>query len=287
METSLQNLKKKILKIKKKRPGYKEILEFYFNLKKEQEKIKPSLKIESIKIEKEFKDLLSKEGFPLLEKKDFSIDSESSMTLFNSFLKIGKKANPHMSKEVEKIKEAIKTKKVDIKKLFLENPNEKKIEDIVSGLGLDKKIFLFLFKESLRPSIEEGVRKFSEKVTLETGLKNFCPICGSKPYMAFLKEEVGKRYLLCSYCGYEWRFDRLACPFCENREQASLKYFFEEGEEAYRIDICEKCKQYIKTIDLRKIQLIDPIFEDISTIHLDLLALNKGYNRPTSNPWMP
>jgi FdhE protein len=103
--------------------------------------------------------------------------------------------------------------------------------------------------------------------------------------LSLLKEEVGKRSLLCSFCGYQWRIERLVCPFCGNKEQESLQYFHAEGEEAHRIDLCDKCHQYIKTIDLRKIEAIDPILEDLATLHLDILASQKGYKRPIPNPW--
>jgi len=281
----LEKIKNRIQKLKKKRPAYKEILNFYLKLKTEQENIKSSLKIQPLQLRKDLKDLLSREGFPLLEKKDFPIDIDSSINLFQRLCKIGKATNLYMSKYVKRIEEAIEQKRINLEEIFLESPKEEKVDEILNESGIDKKIFLFFLKESAMPSIEEGLKSFLKEVNGEKWLKNFCPICGSPPFLALLKEEVGKRYLLCSYCGYEWRFDRLACPFCENREQEFLQYFYEEGEENYRIDTCEKCKQYIKTLDLRKMELIDPLLEDISTLHLDLLASKKGYNRPTPNPW--
>jgi CheY-like chemotaxis protein len=67
------------------------------------------------------------------------------------------------------------------------------------------------------------------------------------PFLSLLKGEGGKRYLLCSYCGYQWKMERLSCAGCGNKGQGSLKYFYGEGEEAYRIDLCDKCHHYIKT----------------------------------------
>ena len=93
------------------------------------------------------------------------------------------------------------------------------------------------------------------------------------------------RYLLCSYCGYQWRIDRLSCPVCGNKEQESLQYFCGEGEEAFRIDLCDKCHRYIKTIDYRSLEESDPALEDLATLHLDILAVQKGYRRAVPNPW--
>ncbi|MGO8990305.1 MAG: formate dehydrogenase accessory protein FdhE [bacterium] len=96
---------------------------------------------------------------------------------------------------------------------------------------------------------------------------------------------MGKRYLLCSSCGYPWRIDRLFCPFCSSKDQDSLHYFHGEGEETHRIDLCDNCHHYIKTIDYRNLQESDPVLEDLATLHLDILATQKGYKRPVPNPW--
>jgi FdhE protein len=271
--------------LKKKRPGYKEILTFYQKIKEDQEKLKSSLRIEPLRLKKEWKDLLKREGFPLFEKKDFPLDIESSINLFHSLCKIGKEANLHMAEEVRKIEEVLINRKIDLKKLLKDGFKDQKVEQISDEFGFDKKVFLFLVQSSIRPSIEAGMERLRSELDPETWLKGYCPVCGSLPHLSLLKEEVGKRYLLCSYCGYEWRIERLVCPFCGNKDQESLQYFYAEGEETYRIDLCDKCHQYIKTIDLRKIEEIDPVLEDLATLHLDILASQKGYKRPVPNPW--
>ena len=160
------------------------------------------------------------------------------------------------------------------------------MEGIVEGIGLDKNVFLFLILNSIGPSIEAGVEQLRSELDPETWLKGYCPLCGSLPSLSLLKEEVGKRYLLCSYCGYQWRMDRISCPFCKNKDQESLHYFLGEGEETHWIDLCDQCHQYIKTIDYRSLQESDPVLEDLATLHLDILASQKGYKRPVPNPWM-
>jgi len=54
----------------------------------------------------------------------------------------------------------------------------------------------------------------------------------------------------------------------------------------YRADLCEECKQYIKTFDTLKLSY-EPILdiEDIATIHLDILASEKGFKHPVPSPW--
>ena len=58
--------------------------------------------------------------------------------------------------------------------------------------------------------------------------------------------------------------------------------------EAYRVDLCDQCKGYIKTVDSRKLDYEpDLSLEDIVTIHLDIHALKKGYKRPVPTSWGP
>ena len=281
----MENLKKRIQQIKKKRPGYAEILDFYQKVRDEQEKTKASLTIESIPISKEWKDLLAKEGFPLVEKKDFPIDMEASISLFRSLCKIAKDANPYMAEHVKKVEENIEKKRTDLKKLFKEGFEEQKLEKIANELGFDQKVLSFLIQNSMKPSIEARVDQLTKEIYTKSWTKGYCSVCGSLPCLSLLKEEVGKRFLLCSYCGYQWQTDRIVCPFCNNKDQESLQYFTAEGEETYRIDLCDKCHQYIKTIDLRAIGEIDPSLEDLATLHLDVIASQKGYKRPVLNPW--
>jgi FdhE protein len=227
-----------------------------------------------------------KEGFPLLEKKDFPVDIEASLSLFKSLCQIGKKANPSMAEQVKKIEEVMAEKKIDLSTLMNERGNEEKMEGVAKELGLDKKIFLFFILSSLQPSIEAGVEKLSHEIETETWMRGSCPVCGSLPYLSLLKEEVGKRFLLCSFCGYSWRVDRISCPFCNNKDQESLQCFYAEDEKTHRVDLCDKCHQYIKTIDLRTIGETDPSLEDLATLHLDITASKKDYKRPVSNPWI-
>lgn len=285
-EKKLERLNERILQINKRRPGYRKILDFYQSVKEAQEEAKASLKVAPIPLREEWKKLLSQEGFSLIQKEDFPLDMESSVRLFETLCQLGGKANPHMAAQIKKIKEAVHNKKIDLKKWLAGGSKERQIEEEVEELGLDRNVFLFLIQGSIRPSIEAGVEQLRKELDAETWLKGYCPLCGSLPALSLLKEEVGKRYLLCSYCGYQWRMDRISCPFCKNKDQESLHYFFGEGEETHRIDLCDKCHQYIKTIDARNLQESDPVLEDLSTLHLDLLASQKGYKRPTPNPWM-
>jgi len=43
------------------------------------------------------------------------------------------------------------------------------------------------------------------------------------------------------------------------------------------VDVCDKCKKYVKTIDVRKLQRpMYPVVEQIATLHLDMMAREQG-----------
>jgi FdhE protein len=139
-------------------------------------------------------------------------------------------------------------------------------------------IELFL-EESLRPDLEIIAEQYGELVAKSDWSEGYCPICGREPKIGELKEEEGRRYLFCNQCGYEWTFVRIKCPFCGNEEQQSLAFFTIEGDERYRVDVCNECKRYIKIIDFRETkQEANLDVEDIATLHLDMLAYEEGYN---------
>ncbi|MDZ7261007.1 MAG: formate dehydrogenase accessory protein FdhE, partial [candidate division KSB1 bacterium] len=114
----------------------------------------------------------------------------------------------------------------------------------------------------------------------EQWLKGYCPICGNLPGMARLEQETGQRILWCSFCHAQWNFPRIQCPFCSNNDHDRLKYFFIEEESPYRVDVCENCGKYLKTIDERRLpeerEIYLPI-EDLATYELDMAAEKEGY----------
>jgi FdhE protein len=134
--------------------------------------------------------------------------------------------------------------------------------------------------------------RLKEKLDLEDWLEGNCPVCGSYPSIEKLRRDDGKRILRCSFCGTEWPFKRIMCPFCGNEDHDTLRYFLVEGDspikkEAFRVDVCDRCKKYIKTLDERKLpesEKPDLYLENLNTLYLDVLAQRDGYISPTY--WM-
>src|SRR5262249_16605159 len=64
----------------------------------------------------------------------------------------------------------------------------------------------FLPRAFLQPYAEFRAGR-TERVPLELTV-NLCPLCAARPLLGVLRPEAdgGKRFLLCSFCSYEWEF---------------------------------------------------------------------------------
>lgn len=116
----------------------------------------------------------------------------------------------------------------------------------------------------------------------ESCLQGYCPKCGALPGIAKLRREDGKRILQCNDCNTQWPFMRIKCVYCGTENQDDLRFFSTDDESPYRVDVCDKCKGYIKTVDERKVaegKEIDLLAENKATLYLDILAMEEGYQK--------
>ena len=138
--------------------------------------------------------------------------------------------------------------------------------------------------ESLRQAFAEQL--FSGDVPRMLGsTPRRCPRCAALPVAGVLREEGhgGKRSLLCALCLHEWECLRLVCPACGEQDFAKLPVYTAEQFAHVRIDACDNCHSYLKTIDLTKDGLAVPCVDDIASVSLDLWACERGYTRIKQN----
>ena len=245
-----------------------------------------------IKIDDELIKKRTKEGKHLLDIEKMEIDEKLFNELSQDFFPILKKYETFDDVELQDLEQ--KKEKIGLEKLVrsvLVRDSEN-LKSIAQEHNLNPDLLLFFGLNLGRSFLELYAQKLKEKIDQENWLKGSCPVCGNFPAMEKLRREDGKKVLWCGFCGTEWFFKRIMCPFCENEEHNSLRYFFTEGdsspaENPFRVDVCDKCKRYIKTIDERKMlesEKTDFPSDSITTLYLDFLAQNDGYQSPTF--WM-
>lgn len=274
MEKEIKYLNKVI----EKKPAYKDILTFYLKILEEQNKIKTENKDISYELDSQesIKEKL-RNGFPIIVRQKLKVNLTPSVELFFRLTGIFKD-----SSEIKNIEKTYSENREKLTKLLekIFTGEEDFVINEIKNAGLNSELFIFLARLSVQPLAKVLNSKLKDFVDEKLWLQGYCPICGEKPSIAELRGEEGKKYLHCSFCGYEWLYKRLSCPFCNNDDHQTLGYFYAENEEGYRIDVCDKCKKYIKTIDSRKLsQPINLEIEDWCTIHLDLIAKEKNYQK--------
>lgn len=112
-----------------------------------------------------------------------------------------------------------------------------------------------------------------------------CPTCGRKPGLGVLRPQGdgGLRSLICSFCLGEWEFRRILCPACGEENHAKLPVYTAEEFPHVRVECCDACRCYIKTVDMTKNGLAEPVVDEIASIPLDLWAQQQGYAKLQRN----
>jgi len=108
-----------------------------------------------------------------------------------------------------------------------------------------------------------------------------CPLCGSKPVAGVLRPEGdgAKKSLVCMLCAHEWAFRRIYCPSCGEEKEPQMAFYSAPEIKHVRVDVCDTCRTYLKTVDLTKTGLADPIVDELATVPLDLWAREHGYRK--------
>ncbi|MEW5960860.1 MAG: formate dehydrogenase accessory protein FdhE [Chloroflexota bacterium] len=178
--------------------------------------------------------------------------------------------------------------------------SEATVRRLAQATSIEPETLVFLLQTVLAPFFQKQAMPYREWVEAAGWRRGVCPMCGSEPWLARLAQADGRRILACALCRTEWAFDRLRCPFCESgdqpfdtpgvrtqpfdalrvRTQPQLRYFTVNGDEAHRVDCCDRCRRYLKTVDERVSgRPANLPVEDVITAYLDALAGEQGYHK--------
>jgi FdhE protein len=143
-------------------------------------------------------------------------------------------------------------------------------------------LVLTLLRLTLLPYLEHVATQFAPLRAARPWGYGYCPTCGAWPVLAEQRGLEQWRYLRCGLCASSWEVDRLLCPFCTTRDFHVLGYLQVEGEEPrQRIATCDACQSYLKLRStLTPLSTPQLLVEEIALVHLDLIAMDKGYSPP-------
>ncbi len=270
--------------LRKIRPEYGGILDFFEKLFLAQEDIKGRIDLDPPVIPDEILRIKRKEHFPLIGMNEFSVDREAAEELFRTIWKLIGEARSQMSYMAMDIDQSISNGGLDPEKLIgavLEG-DDAFLEMTANELKVDKQVLGFLIYTAIKPSIELGAEQLAGYLEPESEWpRGVCPVCGNYPGFATLEGDRGRLHFFCSFCWHKWPSKRLFCPFCETRDDSGFRYFYSESEPEYRVYVCDKCKKYVKTLDVRALgRPMHPPLETIAALHLDMKAKEEGLESP-------
>ena len=109
--------------------------------------------------------------------------------------------------------------------------------------------------------------------------RGYCPFCGSWPVLIEVADSA--RILRCSYCALGWSLQSRRCIYCGNADEGFIAAAPDLNHPEQRVELCAACGNYTKVVE-RAEPTPFPLLaiDDLSTIHLDRGAMDRGYRRP-------
>ena len=108
----------------------------------------------------------------------------------------------------------------------------------------------------------------------------YCPACGSWPALAEIHQ--AHRMLRCSFCARAWELKTLSCVYCGAGGERFVIFAGRADRPDQRVEICGGCGGYLKTVDVADLSPFPLLaIADLETMELDMMAMEKGYRRPT------
>lgn len=233
-----------------------------------------------------------REGVPLLHDQPAHIDLHFAADLFSRLVNVLQERNDaELAARLDALVSAATLGGLDPERLFGEAfvHHDDHLQEIAFQSGVEPELLTTLAVLAVAPLTRAyAVRLMPLLERLDEGTpegfawqRGYCPVCGGWPLIAELRGIELAQYLRCATCGSGWRWPRLVCAYCGNDDYQSLATLTIEGEQRFRIGVCNRCKGYLKVcnaFDPPPPELLS--LEDAVSVHLDVAAIERGYHRP-------
>jgi FdhE protein len=227
-------------------------------------------------------------GVPVVSQCDLlAVGNQATETALSLIAAI-REGMPQLAGELDILEKEIKrggTKLVDTLRTYSEAPRET-VERQAEACRTAPAVIHLLFKYTTAVILQKRAGEIVAFLKEFAWDKGYCPICGSFPAMAVIRDKEGQRWLHCSTCAYEWRFSRVVCPFCEKEAPAGMDFFFIDDRKQDAAFTCDHCRKYLITLN-RSDNLNDYDVEvaSLTLIHLDMIMQDKGFQPIADSIW--
>jgi len=285
---SLKVLKRRADAVRKARPAYSEMLDFYLIVFRRQIEWRDKLVVHAENVDTDQRAESLREGHSLVERFDPGIESESLLRLWEEMKTVFRCGNEVLRQAVKQIDNAEEGGDFVAGTWLLEQRPERHelIRDAACAIEVGENMLATLARAVTFPHWNVVSDTWLHGDTLREWKRFRCPTCGGPPGLVETRRtQCGtdgltaayQRLMHCPFCGSRWAIPTLECPACGSTKEGDAKYFFTADEPEWRIDFCKSCGHYVKVIDGDKIS--GPIhvgLELLTASHLDVLAREKN-----------
>ncbi|MCC2629015.1 MAG: uncharacterized protein K0S14_2665 [Thermomicrobiales bacterium] len=174
---------------------------------------------------------------------------------------------------------------------FLEaaiNVDGNRLDALARSLDIDSDALAAVAALAVMPLLQALRRRFGPAVDPRWH-EGHCPICGGWPHLAEQRGLERTRRLRCARCGGDWAQPGVRCPYCGVvGHEARAALVSEQDGEARKVETCSACRGYLKSVSTLRAWAGDEVaLIDLATVDLDLVALERDFERPEPRPLEP
>lgn len=166
----------------------------------------------------------------------------------------------------------------ELSELLRRGASRSSVDDLAAIAGVEAVLLEFYARVYLEP-VTQALASIDEGGQPLAAMTRVCPRCTWPPQATVMRDEVdarGRRLLVCAMCGTWWPFARVTCVNCGEDDPKKLGVHEGGPLEHVRLETCETCQAYVKSVDLRRDGTAVPVVDELASVELDLWADEQG-----------
>jgi FdhE protein len=163
------------------------------------------------------------------------------------------------------------------------NADAERLEALARSLDIDPDALAAVAALAVMPLLHALRRRLGPLEAIDPRWdEGWCPLCGGWPHLAEQRGLERVRRLRCARCGGDWAQPGVRCPYCGVvGHEARAALVSEQDGEARKVETCSACRGYLKSVSTLHAWGGDEVaLTDLATIDLDLVALERDFERP-------